>query len=402
MGDPMARKSKETTLTKEEKRVIKALLNNGWRNQDIQALVNIGRAATINSGRITGIKKDQTQTSASNDEVAFFELKKKSFDPKTGLNVYDDERLVRAREAMTLAVQAFNNPLLNFKTEVFLVLVNIAWTYLLHEYYNRKGVYLIGDDGRSLLLSEMLKKRDCPLSEGIKNNLWAIKKLRDDVEHLILGLADRHWSPLFQACCLNFDKTLCEMFGEELSLASELSLALQFARLNIDQLETTAKYPVPNEIQALDAGIIEGMTEEQQRDIEFQFQVIYTLSEASKSQTHFQFVTPDSAEGKEISTVLAKRVPSDHLFPYKPKAVVQRVQKGTKNKFTTNDHSKAWKYFKARPASRSQNPHETDKSYCIYHKAHGDYTYNDAWIALLIESANKPETLSAIRNIGKK
>jgi hypothetical protein len=58
----------------------------GWRNQDIQALVNIGRADTVNSGRITGVKQNESQEAASDEEVAFFEIKKRSYDPQTGLN----------------------------------------------------------------------------------------------------------------------------------------------------------------------------------------------------------------------------------------------------------------------------------------------------------------------------
>lgn len=161
-------------LTKEERRVVKALLNAGRRNQDIQDLINKGRAATINIARITEVKKDQDQKAASNDEVAFFEQKKQSYDYKTGLNLFDDERLIRAREAMILAVSIFNNPSFNFKTEVFSVVVNIAWTYLLHEYYLRKGVKIIQAD-RSLLLSQMISRGDCPLSKPAIRNLTAIK-----------------------------------------------------------------------------------------------------------------------------------------------------------------------------------------------------------------------------------
>ena len=123
-------------------------------------MVNIERSATINSARITGVKKDTKQPSASDDEVAFFEIKKRSYDHNTGLNIFDNERLIRAREAMILAVQIFNSAALNFKTEVFAVLSSIAWTYLLHEFYEQKGVKIIGADGRSLLLSQMVERAD--------------------------------------------------------------------------------------------------------------------------------------------------------------------------------------------------------------------------------------------------
>jgi hypothetical protein len=51
----------------------------------------------------------------------------------------------------------FNSPAVAFKTEVFSVLANIAWTYLLHEYYDRKGVAIKDKDGWSVALSHMLE-----------------------------------------------------------------------------------------------------------------------------------------------------------------------------------------------------------------------------------------------------
>ena len=192
-------------MTADEKKIVKALLAKGWRNQDIQALVNIGRRATINSARITEVKVAQKQKAATDEELEFYKIKKNSFDPKTGLNLFDDERLIRAREAMILAVQVFNSAALNFKTEVFAVLANVAWTYLLHEFYDRKGVKLIGDDGRSLLLSQMIDKSDCPITDGIRNNLWALKTIRDDVEHKLLGKSDIKWlSCLAPSLCTIF------------------------------------------------------------------------------------------------------------------------------------------------------------------------------------------------------
>ena len=58
---------------------------------------------------MTGVKQDENQEAATDDEVAFFEIKKRSYDPQTGLNFFDDERLIRSREAMILAVQIFNS-----------------------------------------------------------------------------------------------------------------------------------------------------------------------------------------------------------------------------------------------------------------------------------------------------
>jgi hypothetical protein len=89
---------KPTALTDEEKRVVKALLADGRRNQDIHARINYERCATVNFGRIASIKKNPNIIPASKEEVAFFQRKKHSFDPVNGLNLYSDERVIRGHD----------------------------------------------------------------------------------------------------------------------------------------------------------------------------------------------------------------------------------------------------------------------------------------------------------------
>jgi hypothetical protein len=376
-------RKREGRLTAEEEGIVKALLSQRWRNQDIQALVNIGRIATINSARITEVKQDSAIAPAADDSVEFYKLEKQSFDPRTGLSIFHDERLIRAREAMIVAVQIFNSPMLKFKTEIFAVLAQIAWTYLMHEYYDRRKVKIVGEDGRSLLLGQMLRRDDCPLSAGIKRNLDAMTTIRNEVEHKVLGRGDLTFLPIFQACCLNFDKTISDLFGAALSLQSELAFSLQFAKMTIEQLSGLQKYAIPEHIQALDGRLQEGLTEEELADLEYQFRVVYTLDSASKSRTHIQFVHPDSAEGKEISNVLVKYKSADDLYPYKPGLVARLASQRSGRKFTGHNHTQAWRLYSARPRPGAKRPQDTNLDYCIYHHAHGDYTYSEKWVERL-------------------
>jgi hypothetical protein len=377
-------RKREGRLTAEEEGIVKALLSQRWRNQDIQALVNIGRIATINSARITEVKQDSLIAPAADDAVEFYKLEKQSFDPRTGLSIFHDERLIRAREAMIVAVQIFNSPMLKFKTEIFAVLAQIAWTYLMHEYYDRRKVKIVGEDGRSLLLGQMLRRDDCPLSAGIKRNLDAMTTIRNEVEHKVLGRGDLTFLPIFQACCLNFDKTISDLFGAALSLQSELAFSLQFAKMTIEQLSGLQKYAIPEYIQALDGRLQEGLTEEELADLEYQFRVVYTLDSASKSRTHIQFVHPDSAEGKEISNVLVKYKSADDLYPYKPGLVAILVSQRSGRKFTGHNHTQTWRLYSARPRPGAKRPQDTHLDYCIYHHAHGDYTYSEKWVEHLV------------------
>lgn len=393
----MVARNKNGALTDEEKPIVKALLAKGWRNQDIQALVNIGREATINSARITETKKDAAIIAASDEEVEFFKIKKNSYDPRTGLNLFDHERLIRAREAMVLGVQVFNSPAMRFKSEVFAMLVNVAWTYLLHEYYERKNIKIVGKDGRSLLLSQMIDRQDCPLSKGMKDNLKALKILRDDVEHKLLGRADAKWLGLFQACCLNFDKAICDLFGSHLTLSHDLSFAIQFTKMNLEQLTTLNRYEIPAHIDAVDARLSEGMTEAQIADLEYQFRVVYTLDAVTKSRAHFQFVLPDSAEGKDIRNVLVQHKLADHLYPHKPGDVVSRVQQKSGKAFTSHNHTQAWRKFQARPRKEAAQPDNTKRDWCVYHAAHKDYTYSDQWIEFLVAEVSDDQKFDDLK-----
>ncbi|UGX99893.1 DUF3644 domain-containing protein [Bradyrhizobium quebecense] len=383
-------KKTPTALTDEEKRVIKALLAEGMRNQDILTLINYERTASINFGRIAGVKGNADITPASAEEVAFFRRKKRSFDPITGLNLYGDERLIRAREAMALAVTIFNSGLYRFKTEVFAVLANIAWTYLLHERYERSGIPPVNADGTTFALSYMLSRPDSPLSKGIKRNLLALKTIRDAVEHKMLGRSDIKWLPLFQACCLNFDKILVDWFGSRLSLQHELSVALQFGKPELEQMAQISAYDLPPNITALDALLKKNASTEDLDDLEYQFRVVYTFDSASKGKAHIQFVSPDSAEGKTIQNVLQKFKIADDLYRYKPGDVVKIVRKATGRLFNMSDHTSAWQSHKVRPPSGSKTPDKTNRDFCIYHTAHNDYTYNDKWIELLVGELGGP------------
>lgn len=376
---------------------MKALINRGRRLQDIQALVNQGRPATVNSARLTEVKQDKHITPASDDQVAFFELRKRSYDPRTGLNLFDDERLIRSREAMSLAVQIFNSPAHQFKTEVFAVLANIAWTYLLHEYYVRKKLKIVGTDGNALLLSQMLKRSDCPLSTGMRNNLESLKEIRDTVEHQILARSDFKWLSLFQACCLNFDKAICDLFGEELTLQHDLGVSLQFAKIDFEQIAALQRYEVPQQIEALDARLKNSLSEEELADLEYQFRVIYTFDSASKARSHVHFVHPGTQEADKIRNVLVKYKPADEMYPHKPNAVAKLVSKLSSKRFTSNDHVKAWRMFKVRPPNGAKQPENTNLDYCLYHAAHRDYTYTKKWIDFLVEQISTKEGFEAIK-----
>lgn len=352
------------SLTGPEKSIVKYLVQEGWTNQNIQALVNLERPKTINSGRISGVKDDASIESCSKGKFDQYLRFKRSFDLKTGLNPFVDERLIKSREAMKLAVSVFNNPLFQFRAENFTMLANVAWTYLALEYSARNDLPLFRKNGKAISLSDFISNNSCPFSDGVKSNLKALIKLRDATEHTVLGPYDEEWVRIFQANCLNYEEQIIHLFGIRLSLSTEISFALQFSGMEIGQVTELVKSELPGAVKTINADIFDGLTEQQKDDLEFQFSVVYTTI--------------------EISNVLVKQKPSAITHPYKPSEVVQIVNAKTNKPFKTHHHTTAWKRHKIRPDGNSNKPEATNIDFCYYNPTFKSYAYNDAWVELLV------------------
>ena len=121
---------------------------------------------------------------------------------KTGL-------IRNSREAALNAVQTFNNPLTTFKAETFIVLMVIAWTYLLHAHYHQKRIeYRYYEEGpkrkkykrtksgafKYWELERCLNDPACPLDQPTKVNLRFLIGLRNEIEHHQSAGTDQRFS----------------------------------------------------------------------------------------------------------------------------------------------------------------------------------------------------------------
>ncbi len=120
---------------------------------------------------------------------------------------------------MLCAVQIFNNPNVVFKSESFIMLANVAWTYLLHSYYKAKDLdyryFRQGPTRRKYdktkrgsykywELERCLDDDNCPIETVPKANLKFLIGLRHEIEHQMTTRLDDYLSARFQACCLNW------------------------------------------------------------------------------------------------------------------------------------------------------------------------------------------------------
>jgi hypothetical protein len=147
------------------------------------------------------------------------------------------ELVLKAREAALSAIKIFNDPLITFKSEAYIVMMVIAWTYMLHAFYRSKGIdYRYFDQGakrkryhrtkqgafKHWELERCLNEPKSPLDRDTANNLRFLIGLRHEIEHQMTKSLDSFLSGRYQACALNFNAYLKQLFGTRFGLDQHL------------------------------------------------------------------------------------------------------------------------------------------------------------------------------------
>src|SRR3989344_5741725 len=270
----------------------------------------------------------------------------------------------KAREAMLSSVQIYNNPLITFKTESFIVLSLIAWTYMLHSYYRSKGVdyryfqimkkrkkFIRNPDGSIKYwdLSKCLAHQSCPLDKHTINNLTFLIGLRNQVEHKKASGLDSYLSARYQACALNFNFYLKKLHGDKYSLDQSLALSLQFAELDYSQSQTIKDREnlIPRNVISYITAFDTRLSEEEMKNDRFAYRLLFTkVTAKSQSQADrvIEFIDPKSELAKNISKEYWVKVETEKK-KYYAKHVIGKVRAAGFTNFGIYQHTLFWKKY---------------------------------------------------------
>lgn len=322
------RRRRGNALERWEIALIKAMLSRGgYNDQDILAYFT-RPTRSINHARISDIRTETTHkvTKAATDaELDDFLATWPDVDPQTGLSLRGDELLVKAREAMVAAVHVFNGAGLTFRTELFVVTCIIAWTYLLHAWFAREGIdhrYKLADGTPKKTkhgadqyweLGYCLRHARCPIAKGAVINLEFLLELRHEIEHRSTSRIDDAVSAKLQACCVNFNDAIKDLFGPQYGLERRLPIALQFVTFSSDQRAVLKKAAgsLPAHIEAMVDAFHHGLTPEEQADPNFALRTAFVPiigKRASSSDVAVEFYKSDSEAAVEANKVFLKEV----------------------------------------------------------------------------------------------
>jgi hypothetical protein len=281
------------------------------------------------------------------------------------------ELILKSREAALSAVQVYNNPLTGFKTESFIVLFVIAWTYLLHAYYRAHEIeyrYYVAAKTRKRFvknpdgsikywdLKECMSQSDCPLDRDTTNNLLFLIGLRNQIEHKKATGLDSYLSARYQACALNYNHYLKKLFGEKYSMDNNLALSLQFAQLDYHQAQVLKDKAalIPKSVQTYIAAFDDTLTEEELNSERFAYRLLFTKVLAKRkgqADRVIEFIDPDS----ELAKTIAKEywVKEDREKPkFLRKDVLKLVREAGFPGFGPSEHTSLWKEYDAKDPSK--------------------------------------------------
>jgi hypothetical protein len=269
--------------------------------------------------------------------------------------------LAQAREAALCAVKIFNDPLVKFKSETFIVLMVIAWTYLLHAYYRSRGIdycYFTKPATRKIYdktksgarkhweLERCLDDETCPIDHVAQRNLRFLIGLRHEIEHHMSNLVDDYLSARYQACAVNFNEYIKKLFSESYGLDRYLAYSIQLAGLEEEQLRLGAAVAMPYNLVKYIDDFDKTLTEEEYNDPRFSYRLLFVkklVNRPGQADRVIEFIDPNSDLAKNISKEYWVKKEIERL-KFRAKDIVAEVTKAGFTRFRLNpEHVQMWK-----------------------------------------------------------
>ncbi|MDD5052107.1 MAG: DUF3644 domain-containing protein [Sulfuricurvum sp.] len=286
------------------------------------------------------------------------------------INSVSSELIKKSREAALAAVQIFNNPNITFKSESFIVLMNIAWTYLLHAHYRKSKIeyrYFKLQGTRKKFdktkhgaykhweMERCLNDENNPIDRDAANNLKFLIGLRHEIEHQMTTKIDDVLSARFQACCLNYNHYLKTLFEDEEGIEKYLSFSLQFSSINTEQKELLEEHKeLPGNILGFIKNFDETLTDEEYSSQHYAYRILFVPKMANKkgqADKVIEFVKSDSPMAEAINKEYAV-IKETEKRKFLPKQIVEIVQSSGFPNFTIHHHTVFWKSKDAKNPSK--------------------------------------------------
>ncbi len=303
------------------------------------------------------------------------------------------ELVVSSRDAALTAIRTFNDPHVSFKSETFVVLMIIAWTYLLHAYYRSKGIeyryYSQGPKRRRFdrtkngaykywELERCLNDKASPIDKDTANNLRFLIGLRHEVEHQMTFSLDNWLSGRYQACALNFNFYIKKLFGKQYGLDQLLAFSIQFADLTPDpEAGQKQEKALPQNLKKYIAEFDGALDHDEYNDPRFSYRMLFKrklVNRPGQADKVIEFIDPKSDLAKAIDKEFWVKKEVERQ-KFRATDVVEAVQKAGFSRFRVfAEHLRMW---------QAEDAKKPGKGYGV--EVQGVWYWYQSWIDRCIE-----------------
>lgn len=162
-----------------------------------------------------------------------------------------NKMLEKSEEAFLLAIEIYNKPTIKYRLEGFAFFMCNAWELLLKSYIIKKfgisSIYYTDKPGRTISLSDSIKKIFTNDKDPVRKNLEIITDLRNTSTHFIIQEMENIYIPFLQANTLNYSQKLFDFFEIDITKKLETSF-LSLVTNSIEANETDILSRYGNEI----------------------------------------------------------------------------------------------------------------------------------------------------------
>lgn len=303
------------------------------------------------------------------------------------------ELVLKSREAALTAIRVFNDPQVSFKSETFIVLMMVAWTYLLHAYYRGKRIeyrYFTQGAKRRVFdrtkhgafkhweLEQCLNDDRSPIDRDAANNLRFLIGLRHEIEHQMTRSLDAYLSGRYQACALNYNEYLKKLFGRRVGIDQQLAYSIQFMELSEEQVAgPRPEASIPERLRAYVAEFDGALTHDEYNSPKYSYRLLFKrklVNRPGQADRVVEFIDPTSELAKAIDKEywVKKEVERPK---YRPTDVVKAVREAGFSKFrVTPEHSSMW---------RTEDAKNPGKGYGV--DVQGAWYWYQSWVDRCLE-----------------
>jgi len=311
----------------------------------------------------------------------------------------------KSTKSALLAVEIYNKPTVDYRTEGYIVMMSIAWTSLFHAIFSKDGKPFkyktkANEEEKYFELTKCLSKYSGKYKKEIEANLLFLTQLRDQIVHKIIPDLDDVVFGECQACLYNFEQLANTYFGTNYHIKNSLAYSLQFSKkFTNEQLKAKRAYELKsnNSVFQFIEKYRANLDPEIFQSINYSFRVFMIPKvgnhvESSDLAVEFINYNPDNKTEYEsyeklLYVIRDKRVPGEFL---KAGDVAKQVYENLKPfkqkgwKFSASyHHARCTKYFKIRVGHYSGEPEKTNGKYCIFDPTFNQHIYTKEWVEFL-------------------